>query len=71
MGRSMDSIVRYRSRKKDAAFLLALFDTLIEEPMLYLCDNQSYSKAVYRWIGIGRKARLVWAADVDHVTKFW
>jgi len=24
-----------------AAFLLALRDTLIEEPLLYLCDNQS------------------------------
>jgi len=34
-----------------AAFLLALCDTLIEEPLLYLCDNQSLLKAVNRWIG--------------------
>ena len=34
-----------------AAFLLALRDTLVEEPLLYLCDNQSVLKAVTRWIG--------------------
>ena len=34
-----------------AAFLLALRDTLVEEPLLYLCDNQSLLKAVTRWIG--------------------
>jgi len=32
-----------------AAFLLALHDTLIEEPLLYLCDNHSLLKAVTRW----------------------
>ena len=31
-----------------AAFLLALRDTLIEEPLLYLCDYQSLLKAVNR-----------------------
>jgi len=36
-----------------AAFLLALRDTLIKEPLLYLCDNQSLLKAVTRWIGEG------------------
>ena len=29
------------NRPELAAFLLALRDTLIEEPLLYLCDNQS------------------------------
>ena len=29
-----------------AVFLLALRDTLIEEPLLYLCDHQSLLKAV-------------------------
>ena len=49
-----------------AAFLLALRDTLIEEPMLYLCDNQSLLKAVTRWIGEGGKATL------GHLTRiFW
>jgi len=52
-----------------AAFLLALRDKLIEEPLLYLCDNQSLLKAVNRWIGGGRKATLVGASDAD--TKFW
>jgi len=36
-----------------AAFFLALRDTLIEEPLLYLCDNQSLLKAVTKWIGEG------------------
>jgi len=47
------------------AFLLALRDTLIEEPLLYLCDNQSLMKAVNRWIGEGGKATLVGAPDAD------
>ena len=42
-----------------AAFLLALRDTLIEEPLLFLCDNQSLLKAVTKWIGEGGKATLV------------
>ena len=42
-----------------------LRDTLIEEPLLYLCDNQSLLKAVHRWIGEGGKAMLVGAPDAD------
>jgi len=50
-----------------AAFFLALRDTLIEEPLLYLCDNQSFLKAVNRWIGEGGKETLV-----GHLTRiFW
>ena len=41
------------NRPELAAFFLALRDTLIEEPFLYLCDNQSLLKAVTRWIGEG------------------
>jgi len=48
-----------------AAFLLALLDRLIEEPLLYLCDNQSLLKAVHRWIGEGGKATLLGAPDAD------
>jgi len=48
-----------------AAFLLALRDTLIEEPLLYLCDNQSLLNAVNRWIGEGGKATLMGAPDAD------
>jgi len=48
-----------------AAFLLALRDTLIEESLLYLCDNQSLLKAVNRWIGEGGKPTLVGAPDAD------
>ena len=48
-----------------AAFFLALCDTLIEEPLLYLCDNQSFLKAVTRWIGEGGKATLVGSPDAD------
>ena len=48
-----------------AAFFLALCDTLVEEPLLFLCDNQSLLKAVNRWIGEGGKATLVGAPEVD------
>jgi len=48
-----------------APLVLALCDTLIEEPLLYLCDNQSLFKAVNRWIGEGGKATLVGAPDAD------
>jgi len=48
-----------------AAFFLALSDTPIEEPLLYLCDNQSLLKEVNRWIGEGGKATLVGAPDAD------
>jgi len=53
------------NQSKFAAFLLALCDTLIEEPLLYLCDNQSLLKAVNRWIGEGGQATLVGAPDTD------
>jgi len=48
-----------------AALFLALCDTPIEEPLLYLCDKQSLLKAVNWWIGEGRKATLVGAPDAD------
>jgi len=48
-----------------AAFLLALRYTLIEQPLLYLCDNQSLLKAANWWIGEGGKAMLVKAPDAD------
>jgi len=48
-----------------AAFFLALRDTPIEEPLLYLCDTQSLLKAVNRWIVEGGKAALVGAPDAD------
>jgi len=51
------------NRPELAAFLLALRDTLIEEPLLYLCDNQSLLKAVTSWIGEGGKETLVGAPD--------
>ena len=48
-----------------AAFLLVLWDTLIEEPLLYLCNNQSLLKAANKWIGEGGKATVVGAPDAD------
>ena len=48
-----------------AVFLLALRDTLIEEPLLCFCDDKSLLKAVNRWIGEGGKATLVGAPDAD------
>jgi len=53
------------NRPELAAFFLALRDMLIEETLLYLCDNQSLLKAVTRWIGEGGKATLVGAPDAD------
>jgi len=53
------------NQPESAAFFLALRDTLIEEPLLYLCDNQSLLKAGTRWIGEGGKATLVGALDAD------
>jgi len=49
------------------AFLLALRDTLIEEPLLDLCDNKSLLKAVNRWISQGGlvTATLVGTPDAD------
>jgi len=51
-----------------AAVFLALRDTLVEELLLYLCDNQSLLKAVTRWIGEGAKAMLVESPDADILT---
>jgi len=48
-----------------AAFVLALRNTLTEEPLLYLCDNQSLLKATNRWIREGGKATLVGPPDAD------
>jgi len=48
-----------------AAFLLALRDTLIEEPLLYLCNNQSLLKTVNKWMSEGGKATLVGAPDAE------
>jgi len=48
-----------------ATFLLVLCYTLIEEPLLYLCDNQSLLKTVNRWIGEGGKATLMGAPEAD------
>jgi len=51
------------NRPELAVFLLALRDTMVEELLLYLCDNQSSVKAVNRWIGEGGKATLVGEPD--------
>jgi len=54
------------NRPELAALLLVFRDTMIEEPLLYLCDNQSLLKAFTdRWIGEGGKATLVGAPDAD------
>jgi len=53
------------NRPESAAFLLALQDTLIEELLLYLCDNQSLLKALNKRIGEGGRAMLVGAPDAD------
>ena len=49
--------------------MLALRDTLIEEPLLYFCDNQSLLKAVTRWIGEGGKAADILAAAIEILRK--
>jgi len=48
-----------------AAFVLALRDTPIQEPLLYVCNNHLLLKAVNGWIGEGGKATLVGALDAD------
>jgi len=53
------------NRPELAAFLLAFRDMLIEEPLMYLCDNKSLLNAVNRWIREGGKATLVGAPDAD------
>jgi len=52
-------------RPELAVLLLTLRNTLIEELLLYLCDNQSLFKAANRWTGEGGKATLVGAPDAD------
>jgi len=63
VGREEEGCSLSSNRPELAAFLLALRGTLIEEPLLYFCDNKSLLKAVNRWIGEGGKATLVWAPD--------
>jgi len=63
MGREDES--SSSNRPELVVFLLVLRETLIEEPLLYLCDNQSLLKAVNRWIGDGGKTTLVGAPDAD------
>jgi len=53
------------NRPELAAFVLALRNTPVTSPMLYLCDNQALLKAVKRWAGEGRKATLVGAPDAN------
>jgi len=45
--------------------VIGIKNTLIEEQLLYLCDNQSLLKTVTGWIGEGGKATLVGAPDTD------
>jgi hypothetical protein len=45
--------------------LATLFTKWEQEPLLYLCDNQSLLKTVNRLIGEGGKATLVGAPDAD------
>jgi len=40
------------------AIFKVLYDTLMVQVMLHLCDNQSILKAVYSWIGEGGNATL-------------
>jgi len=52
-----------------AGFFLALCDMPIQEPLLYLCDNQSLLKAVTRWIGEVGKATFMGAGHLTRI--FW
>jgi len=53
------------NRPKLTAGLLPFCDVLIEEPMLYLFDNQSLLKTVNSWIGKGGMTTLVGAPNAD------
>ena len=53
------------NRPKLAVFVLALRNTSVTSPMLYLCVNQALLKSVKKWVGEGGKATLVGAPDVD------
>ena len=56
------------NRPELAAFFLALHDTLIEEPLLYLCDNQSLLKAE----GLGGLVKVERQRWWGHLTRiFW
>jgi len=58
------------NRPELAAFLLALRDTpLIEEPLLYLCDNQSLLKAVNKWVGELKVEKQRWWGHLTRI--FW
>jgi len=48
-----------------AAFVLALRGTPVTKLMLYLCVNQVLLKVMKRWVGEGRKAKLIGALDED------
>jgi len=48
-----------------AAFVLALRGTPVTKLMLYLCVNQALLKVMKRWVGEGRKAKLIGALDED------
>ena len=61
----ISGILGHGKRPKLAAFLLALRDTLIEEPLLYLNDSRPLLKADNRCIGEGGKSTLVGAPDAD------
>jgi len=53
------------NRLELVAFVMALQRTPVRKPMLDLCNNQTLLKAVKKWVGEGRKARLVGAPDAD------
>ena len=55
------------NRPELATFFLALRDTLIEEPLLYLCDNQSLLKAVTS--GLVKVERQRWWGHLTRI--FW
>ena len=53
------------NRPELADFVLALRNTPVTSPILYLCDNQALLKAVKRWVSEGGKVTLVGAPDAD------
>jgi len=48
-----------------AASLLVFRDTLIQDLLQYLCDNQLLLKTVNQWISEGGKATSVGAPDAE------
>jgi len=67
MGREEEGSSSHRPEL--AAFLLALRDTLIEEPLLYLCDNQSLLKAVKGGLVKVERLRQRWWGHLMRI--FW